>query len=317
MDVALADLFLQEPSAAHFQLPEPPPTACMLEASTTKSARVPTNSSQTSLYTTSNIFTHRATGREGPPRPPPPSHSMRPARGQTGPWPPHPLEGATARCSRFPRHRRTPCRTHQQHPTHLIHQRRAHQQSPQHQANLQPLSCRQQRHECQDSNAVPVRPRQRQLVAFRWPHPYDLVQGEARQPQQHGCGTKAPRPIALSRNILAGSRPQHRPARPMNQLRLRAPASQANDAARTPRPRTTLHRHQTNAISCSPYNKPAQPHSQAVDQWGSNDWPTVYHDNIAKRRRTGWIQRLVSRVWDEASWRMHMPASTMIASFSL
>ena len=31
------------------------------------------------------------------------------------------------------------------------------------------------------------------------------------------------------------------------------------------------------------HNKPAQPHSQAVDQWGSNDWPTVCHDNIAKK----------------------------------
>ena len=28
---------------------------------------------------------------------------------------------------------------------------------------------------------------------------------------------------------------------------------------------------------------PPNPTAQAVDQWGSNDWPTVCHDNIAKK----------------------------------
>ena len=89
------------PPTSNCQSPHPR-RACW-RASTTKSARVPTNSSQTSSCTPRPTSSpRRATGREGPPFPSPPSHSMRPARGQTGPWPPRPLEGATARCSRVP-----------------------------------------------------------------------------------------------------------------------------------------------------------------------------------------------------------------------
>ena len=268
--VALADLFLQ---GLRRPLPcqSPHPRRACWRASTTKSARVPTNSSQTSSCTHVQRLHHvRQLGAKVHPvlhrqaipcdlREDKQAHGHR-ARSKEPP-----------RVVRvFPRHRRThaaptnstPHKYTNAAPTNNPHNTKR---------TFNRFRAANSVMNARDSNATFGAPKATAIGTSWWPnHATTLCTGRSPAIPQHGCGAQAPRDPSRS----AGNIPCGAPSTTPSSTSLESTATRGSPASHRqmtpqgqPGPGPTTSRHQTNAISCS-QRKPRPP-SQAVDQWGS------------------------------------------------